>query len=215
MLKRIIQIIAVFAGCLFLPGQTTQRADKLEPVSREEMIERARQVAEHRWVCQEINTRVTCPQNQPYKSDFKPGETVVGVAYDWGGMDHPEQFDRKLAAGQAAGSYSRHGVTECTTGIDCSGFVSWCWGLKGKRGTSNMREVAGRPKYNWFTDMKPGDALNKPGSHIVLFAGYREDGNPNVYEALGSAHRVILNTRRTWASLQGYYPLQYLKVIED
>jgi hypothetical protein len=131
-------------------------------------------------------------------------------------MDGPEEFDRKLAEGQAAGSHSNHGITSCTAGIDCSGFVSYCWGQRPTHdySTSNIRDISGRPKYNWYTEMKPGDALNKPGDHIVLFAGYRDDGGPIVYEASGSAARVIRNDWSTWSRFQSYYPVQYKMVIE-
>jgi hypothetical protein len=63
--------------------------------------------------------------------------------------------------------------------------------------------------------MKPGDALNKPGDHIVLFAGYRADGNPIVYEASGSAGRVIRNDWSTWSRFKNYYPLLYKSVVEN
>lgn len=187
----------------------------LPPMTRAQIMERAAALAEHGWDCKEVNLTVTCPQEKEYKSDWKKDEHVTGIPYDWGGMDDIEHFDQKLADGQAAGSHSQNGVTPCTTGIDCSGFVSYCWGQKSKLGTVNMRQISGRPKYNVYTDMKPGDALNKSGSHIVLFVKYKPDGNPLVYEAQGAAGRVILNPNRTWNNLKGYKPLQYLNVIEE
>src|SRR5256885_2090457 len=80
------------------------------------------------------------------------------------------------------------GVLSCAAGIDCSGFVTLCWGLPAGHAysTSNLRIIAGKPKYNWFTDMKPGDVLNKAGSHVVIFTGYNSDGTINVCEASGS-----------------------------
>ena len=129
-------------------------------------------------------------------------------------MDGTQEFDKKLAEGQAAGSHSWHGSTTCTAGTDCSGLVSFVWGQKKKYATSTIHEIADQPPYNWFTDMKPGDALNKPGAHIVLFAGYREDGNPIVYEAVGSANKVILNDWSTWSRYTDYVPLQYKKVVD-
>jgi hypothetical protein len=185
-------------------------------LSRDQIIATAERLARHTWVCREANRRAPCVTTSPYQSDWDAGQTVTGIAYDWGGMDDPEAFDRKLAQGQAAGSHSRHGVTSCTAGIDCSGFVSYCWGQRPTHdySTRNIRDIAGRPRYNWFSDMKPGDALNKPGDHIVLFAGYRADGNPIVYEASGSAGRVIRNDWSTWSRFKSYYPLQYQAVAE-
>jgi hypothetical protein len=80
-------------------------------------------------------------------------------------------------------------------------------------GTTTLRTIGGKPKDNWFTDLKPGDALVKPGSHVVLFAGYNPDGTINVYEASGSAARVIFH-RTTWSRFTGYIPLRYKNIDE-
>jgi len=204
--------VMVFIAVLY--GQRNQLAENLTPVTRAEMLERAKLAAEHTWVCREQNTLATCQQSKSYKSDFKAGETVRGIAYDWGGMDDPAKYDQKLAEGQAAGSHSRHGVTNCTTGIDCSGFVSFCWKQPRKYGTSNLRQIAGKPKYNWFTDLKPGDVFNKAGSHVVMFVEYDGNGQPVVFEARGGKGKVVKNTR-TWNQLKGYIPLQYKNVLEE
>ncbi len=128
----------------------------------------------------------------------------------------PEDFDRKLAKGSAAGAHSRYGVLSCAAGIDCSGFVTLCWGLSASGhaySTSNLREIAGKPRYNWFTDMKPGDVLNLPGSHVVLFTGYNPDGTINVCEASGSKARVVCHGS-TWSRFKRYIPLQYKGIDE-
>ena len=188
----------------------------LPQLTREQIMATAVRLAEHRWVCRAANRVAPCVTTVPYESDWQPDQTVNGIAYDWGGMDDPERFDLKLAEGQAAGSHSRHGITGCTAGIDCSGYVSYCWGqpMTHDYSTRNIRDISGRARYNWFTDMKPGDALNKPGDHIVLFAEYNPDGRPVVYEANGGAGRVIRKIR-TWSSLKDYYPLQYKMVVEE
>lgn len=180
--------------------------------SRAEIIATAKRLSEHSWTSRADNLKASCIKN--YDTDWQPNQRVIGLPYKWGGIDSPEQFDQKLAKGFAAGAHSRHGVTSCTAGIDCSGFVCYCWGLRShKYTTGTLRAIAGKPKYNWFTDMKPGDALNKPGSHVVLFAGYHPDGTIDVYEASGSAARVVFH-RTTWSRFKGYVPLQY-KLIAD
>lgn len=185
----------------------------LPPVTRAEMMATAARLAEHTWTCRDANRRAPCVEG--YASDWSAEQEVTGLPYDWGGMDDPETFDRKLAEGLAAGSHAFHGPpSACTAGVDCSGFVSLCWGSTTKHGTSTIRAISARPRYNLFTDMKPGDALNKPGKHIVLFAGYRADGNPIVYEASGAHNRVIRNDWDTWARYQGYYPLEYRMVVD-
>ena len=182
---------------------------------RADMIATAKSFAAHTWTCGARNLRASCSKN--YRSDWRAGERVKGIPYCWGGFDTPQAFDQKVARGLAAGAHSRNGVLSCAAGVDCSAFICACWGLK-LRGhpysTRNLRVIAGRPKYNWFTDMKPGDVLNKPGSHVVMFAGYNPDGTINIFEASGSAARVVFH-KITWSRLRGYRPLQYKAVADN
>ena len=187
---------------------------RLPETTRDEIMQRAKVMASHSWVAGASNLRASCSKR--YVSDWKAGQRITGLPYCWGGIDDVAVFDRKLGQGLAAGAHSRYGVLSCAAGIDCSGFVTRAWGLNVTGhvySTSNLRLIAGKPKYNWFTDMKPGDALNKAGSHVVLFAGYNQDGSINVCEASGSAARVICH-RTTWSRFTGYIPLVY-KGIED
>jgi len=197
-----------------LPEGQVHTIAQLPLTTRAQILDRAHRLANHPWVCRESNLHAPCSRR--YQSDWKSGQGVTGVPYRWGGTDGIEAFDKKLAQGLAAGSHSRYGVLSCATGIDCSGFVLYCWGLESmghSYSTSNLREIAGKPKYNWFTDMKPGDVLNKSGSHVVLFTGYHPDGTIDVCEASGSKARVICH-QTTWSRFKGYIPLQY-KAIDE
>jgi cell wall-associated NlpC family hydrolase len=195
-----------------LPALPGSNIANLPQVTRAEMIATAKRVSDYQWKCGEANLKASCIKN--YDSNWHSGQEVTGLPYGWGDMDTPEAFERKLAKGYAAGSHSRHGISSCTAGIDCSGFVALCWGLKSHAySTRNLREIAGRPRYNWFTDMQPGDALVKPGDHVVLFAGYNPDGTPNIYEASGSASRVIYH-KSPWSRFIRYYPLVYKGIRE-
>ncbi len=199
-----------------LPRAQSQAATvaRLPITTRAEILARAKTFAGHTWTCGQGNLNASCYKS--YKSDWKPGQVITGVPYNWGGFDSPEAFDRKLTKSYAAGAHSRYGVLSCTAGIDCSGFVSYCWGIpltSHLYGTVNIRDIAGKPKSNWYTDLKPGDALNKPGSHVVLFTGYNSDGTFNICEASGSAARVVCH-RTTWSRFKGYIPLQY-KGLDD
>ncbi len=187
---------------------------RLPQTTRAEVIERAKAMAAHSWVAGASNLKAACSKR--YVSDWKAGQHITGLPYCWGGVDNIEQFDRKLAKGLAAGAHSRYGVLSCAAGIDCSGFVTRAWGLElmgHAYSTRNLRLIAGKPRYNWFTDMKAGDVLNKAGSHVVLFTGYNQDGSINVCEASGSAARVVCR-RATWSRFTGYIPLVY-KGMED
>lgn len=197
------------------PANVTGRAEiEKRGLTRSAIIAAARQAAGHRWVCSRSNQQNSCVTG--YRSDWRPDETVSGVAYNWGGIDSPARFDAKLQRGYAAGAHSWHGVNRCSAGIDCSGFVSWCWGIGNSHAytTRNLYLVGRNVQLNPFRDLLPGDALVKPGSHTVLFAGYRPDGSPTFYEAQGAAGRVILNSRAGWSYLRGYYPVRLRWVID-
>jgi MYXO-CTERM domain-containing protein len=159
--------------------------------------------ADHSWTMSSQNVKGWCTGS--YSSDWEPG-THKGIAYDWGGFDTIAQYDQKLVDGYAAGSHSWHGVTECTTGVDCSGYVSRCWELTDKKGTATLGEVSHSVAK---ADMLPGDAWNKSGSHVVLWVGKADDGGPIFYEASGSASRVRLNSTASWSYLSGYSSIRY------
>lgn len=198
----------------FTVGQVGNVA-RLPLTTRAEILARAKVAVGHKWICRTPNLAASCARKR-YVSDWKDGQQITGLPYRWGGSDSPATFDLKIGQGLAAGSHSRDGVLSCAAGTDCSGFVAFCWGLSPGQhpySTSNLRLIAGKPRYNWFSDMKPGDALDRSGSHVVLFAGYNPDGTINIYEASGSAARVIYH-KSTWSRFKGYIPLVYKGIDE-
>jgi hypothetical protein len=186
-------------------------------MSRADVLQTADMLSKFSWVCTEANRRAPCISGVAYQSDWLANEKISGLPYNWGGADGPQEFERKLRAGLATGSHKRHGVSRCTAGTDCSGFVAWCWGHRTGAhdfSTTTLEQLCTRLNGSVYTDLKPGDALNKPGSHVVLFAGYRPDGGPIVYEANGAAGRVIRNDRLSWSSLAGYYPVRSNRLVD-
>jgi hypothetical protein len=207
-------VALIWLACAQIGQTQTTVIARLPLTTRAEAVARAKTFAAHTWTCGVPNLRASCSRN--YISDWKAGQRVTGIPYSWGGIDGPDAFDRKLAKGLAAGAHERNGVLSCATGVDCSGFVSLCWGIPLTShiySTRNLRDIAGKPKYNWFTDMKPADALVKPGSHVVLFTGYNPNGTFNICEASGSAARVVCHAT-TWSRFKGYIPLQYKGIDE-
>ena len=136
----------LFAGCTSLP-----QAGGVSRVTRAECIAIAESYRSHRWLPAEGNVRhgvdaagirVDTPDISYQKPGAVPGwwragAWNTGVPYQWGGFATPEEFDRGLAAGLAAGDvYTLEkrrlldaAVSREATGIDCSGFVSRCWRL--------------------------------------------------------------------------------------
>jgi MYXO-CTERM domain-containing protein len=71
---------------------------------------------------------------------------------------------------------------------DCSGFVSWAWGLPAPGNTTSTFAPADTSVSYVIqgSDLQPGDALNIPGDHIVLFVSWVTVGTEaNFYEEPG------------------------------
>ena len=190
------------------------------PLTREEIIAVANSLASHTWTASTNNLQASCKsgphyKGTPYHSDYTAGQQVAGIAYDWGGMDDRAAFDNRLTKGFAAGSHQWHECQSCgvcTTGMDCSGFVSYVWGQRTTKYSTNSILKLTTPlpaTFDKYRDLRQGDALNKPSSHIVLFDTYDTDGKPFVYEAQGSPVSRVLRKKRSWAELAGFSPIRY------
>jgi hypothetical protein len=95
---------------------------------------------------------------------------------------------------------------------DCSGFVSMAWGAKESYATSNISAISHPiPR----ADLQPGDALNKPGSHMALFVRWADAAHtqPWVMEhgGPGAPHQGAWSA--AWAS--GFTPIRYNNIVED
>lgn len=173
-----------------------------QTLTRDDVLAAAAQFAEHSWQMGATNQKGTCQGS--YKSDHSLGQQT-GVPYAWGGWMNLAEFDRRIAEGQGAGSHSSDGILSCVAGVDCSGFVSQVWRLQQRQSTSTLNGVT---KPITLDALRPGDALNKAGKHVVLFVGTNPEGKPIIYEASGSASRVRLATP-SWSYLNGYQPIRY------
>ncbi|HEU5482445.1 MAG TPA: hypothetical protein VFU80_05065, partial [Sphingomicrobium sp.] len=146
----------------------------------------------------------------------KVGEPVTAVPYKWGGFDSVEQFKRRVGASKPALAGN---VCTCrepqfngcmvarAAGVDCSGFVSRAWGLGAHNGTSRLAAIAA-PLQSLF-ELKPGDILNRPGSHVRLFVRF-EPGPEVRLRTLESAVSCggVCERVYTPAQLQSYRPMR-------
>jgi hypothetical protein len=106
-------------------------------------------------------------------------KTVTAIPYKWGGFDTVDRFKANLneASPALAGDVCtcrQAAYNNClvpkAAGVDCSGFVSRAWGLASHVSTSGLSSVADRlPR---LEDLRPADALNRPGSHVRLFVRF-------------------------------------------
>lgn len=93
---------------------------------------------------------------------------------------------------------------------DCSGYVSYCWASSTSGGghvTSNMQEICTKISK---TDMKKGDAILKPSTHVLLFGGWIDSDAFYEYaeHQTGDVCRKSTGSYNYFAS-NGYFPCRY------
>src|SRR4029078_3003061 len=102
------------------------------------------------------------------------------------------------------------------TGVDCSAFVSATWGLATHYTTAAIPAIAS--KIHEPSDLRPADALNKPGSHVMLFLRFTRDRKAEVMEASpGACNGRICRNIYPLASLlaRGYQPVRFRALQQD
>ena len=133
-------------------------------------------------------------------------------------VDTPERYNQHMAENRAAGDTDSHAVESCSSGVDCSGFVTRCWGFTdpGQRfETSSLPAISFEIN---ILQLQAGDILNKPHRHVALFDRYDDgesrDGNGlMVYESTTTqgSDRVV-HGRTNWRRWLGYAALRYKRV---
>lgn len=145
---------------------------------------------------------------------WEPGIPAKGMPYKWGGFDTPESFLQGLREGKKAGDVANTNkvrkdnavVSGESIGIDCSGFVSRCWGLTKPVSTRELPSLCDPVAWN---DLRLGDIIRKEG-HVLMFAD-RQGGYVIGYEAgpipTWRARRCAI--RINYLQKEGYSPWRY------
>jgi len=130
-------------------------------------------------------------------------QNVRGVPYCWGCQGSLGQFAAKVQRGALAGNVcTRNTPRNDVIGVDCSSFVSAAWGLSTHFTTIAIPAITTAVENPW--DLKPGDALVKPGSHVVLFLRFTPDKRAEVMEASpGACNGRVCKNVYPLASLTG------------
>lgn len=225
-------ILILASGCAsFRPGPS---------VTRQQVMETAEAYASHPWRATPANVFHGTDQAGVWidTQDIEfwgiggwhaDGQTNIGVPYCWSGDSTLAEFDRGLQQRRPAGYHFRgpridHGDSALPVGVDCSGLVSRCWQLNSRRSTYDIGEICDSlPGYD---DLRPGDVVNKPYAHVILFAGWvdpthermrvieaghmGEDDDPRNYERV---HEDIYD--RDWLTKHGFVALRYKRIVEN
>jgi len=141
----------------------------------------------------------------------KLNQEVRGVPYCWGCHGSLSQFRARMASGVLAGNVCTHNDPRPdVAGVDCSAFVSAAWGLANHFTTAAIPAITTELTNAW--DLQPGDALNKPGSHVMLFLRFTPDRKAEVIESsTGGCNGRVCRNIYPLASLlaRGYKPVRF------
>jgi hypothetical protein len=154
---------------------------------------------------------------RPWYLQGKLGQQVRGVPYCWGCHGSLASFRSQIERGTKAGNVcTRNAPRNDVAGVDCSAFVSAAWGLSVHYTTAAIPAIAKPVDNPW--DLRPGDALNKPGSHVMLFLRFTPDRKAEVMESStgGCNGRVCHNVYPLAALLsRGYQPVRFKALADD
>lgn len=189
------------------------RPAAIQTVNRQEALAIGDTYVQHQWNCTGANItngRIIDPNGTEIETpSWVRAGTNVKIPYQWGGFWRLPDFDARIQAGKYAGDIATSGVSAYGSGVDCSGFVSRCWKLNSHYSTRMMddRIAVAYPSWN---DLKPADAVHKPG-HVRLFVDFNPNGSLLTVEAAGRDWRVSYRSY-SLSQLSGYMPRYYYKM---
>jgi hypothetical protein len=141
----------------------------------------------------------------------KLNQEVRGVPYCWGCHGSLNQFRARIANGTLAGNVCTHNDPRTdVAGVDCSAFVSAAWGLANHFTTAAIPAITTELANPW--DLQPGDALNKAGTHVMLFLRFTPDRKAEVMESsTGGCNGRVCRNVYPLASLlaRGFKPVRF------
>ena len=153
------------------PSDFASTYDPARSQGQQNIVKRARQFLEIEW------TPLQDVYQWGYAGVFRAGTTYSGVPYgqpvDTGYVGYQVTLTAFLEAVNDNGSvfyagYSNFNKIAPYYSSDCSGFVSYAWGLSARRTTRTIPEIAERLANQGMGALEVGDCLNKSGSHVVL-----------------------------------------------
>lgn len=169
-------------------GSTDAMTVSLSEIDRSTILARARAALEFQWQLTasaysqpDVENRCSPPDSKWARAkvlEGKQGTTRTALPYAWGSyISNLDAFAKRLENGALASNVCTCRNADCVnrraTGVDCSAFVSLAWR------TGNYYTTASLPNKNVSTripwaEVKPGDIVNKSGSHVRLVESLSE-----------------------------------------
>ncbi|WP_370814000.1 hypothetical protein [Butyricicoccus pullicaecorum] len=194
-----------------IQDRESNQTSKAASITRSKIMSNAKSFhTSFTWTCSSKNIADMKNYKKPRYIDGS-GEYSC-MPYCWGGSSSISQFEKGLADGGRAGNiYTKtSGHVSNTYGLDCSGYVTKCWGLSGHKGTGELGDYATEIT---ISNLQKGDILNWAGHHVVLFESKKNSSTLNLYECTTSnSYDRVSHTTRTLSNLEDYVPLRYNNV---
>ncbi|MEA4893907.1 MAG: chitobiase/beta-hexosaminidase C-terminal domain-containing protein, partial [Oscillospiraceae bacterium] len=202
-----------------MENDTDSAAAVIPPVSdgQRNIVKRARQLTEIQWtpleditqwgyygVFKAETTYTGIPYGQPVNANGYIGYGVSLESFASAVLDNTSRFYT---------SYSSYNKIAPVYSTDCSGYVSYAWGLAKRKTTYSLTEVAEIVGDQSIYSLQVGDCLDKETSHTVLISNLTYDTNGNIIGVQTMEETPVITRvtdygagqTRSLASFQSYY----------
>lgn len=192
-----MRILRYIAGCMIaLLAQPFESFALTPATSRQAVMDTSWVYITLKWTCHNTYTSTS-------KGNFIEGSRYVGEAYRYGGNDHWRDFLDKVEVQKVK--------PRTQAGIDCSAFVSRCWGLP-RQTTGTFPDLSHAIAREM---LQQGDILNNDYQHVVLVESVPTDYAVIVREATGGLISRVVRRSTTWSRYNGYVPLTLVDLSPD
>jgi len=202
---------------LMTEDASTTAAAPMISEGQKNIVKRARQLTEIQWTPLENITQWGCygvfqaettytgiPYGQPVNSNGYIGYGISLEGFAAAALDNTSKLYT---------TYSTYNKIAPYFSTDCSGYVSYAWGLTDRKTTYSLTNVAEQVGDQSLYSLQVGDALDKTSSHVVLISSLTYDENGAII-GLQVMEQTPVITRvtnygqgqtRSLASFQSYY----------
>jgi len=192
-----MRILRYIAGCMIvLLTHPFESFARTPATSRQAVMDTAWVYVTLKWTCHNTYTSTST-------GNFIEGSRYVGEAYRYGGNDHWKDFLDKVEVQKLKPRQQ--------AGIDCSAFVSRCWGIS-RQTTGTFPDLSHAIPREM---LQPGDILNNTYQHVVLVESVPTDYAVIVREATGGLISRVVRRSTTWSRYSGYVPRTLVDLSPD